>query len=131
MSGTGEVVALAEGAVDLAELGLVAQTLVAAALSSPAADLLSLGLPAVAEVHGAGLPLLALAAGAQVARLTVTSPTVIRTCKARIPNFNRSDHPALTFAFQPLRSFGALKGIEYEMFQCHTLGHMVVDFPSP
>lgn len=83
MSGTGEVVALAEAAVNLAKLRLVAQTLVAAALSSPAADLLALGFPAGAEVHAAGLALLALTAGAQVARLTVTSPTVISTCKGK------------------------------------------------
>lgn len=83
VSGTGEVVTLAERAIDLAKLGLIAQTLVAAALSSPTADLLSLGLPAVAEVHGAGLPLLALTAGTQVARITATNPTVISTCKSK------------------------------------------------
>lgn len=83
MSGTGEVVTLAEAAVDLAKLRLVAQALVAAALSSPAADLLALGFPAGAEVHAAGLSLLALAPGTQVARLTVTSPTVISACKGK------------------------------------------------
>lgn len=81
MPGAREVVALAEAAVDLAELGLVAQALVAAALSSPAADLLALGFPAGAQVHAAGLALLALAAGAQVSWLAVASPTVISTCK--------------------------------------------------
>lgn len=83
MSGAGEVVTLAVAAVNLAELRLVAETLVAAALSSPAADLLALGFPAGAEVHAAGLALLALAAGAQVARLTVTRPTVISTCRGK------------------------------------------------
>lgn len=81
VSGTGEVVTLAEAAVNLSKFRLEAQTLVAAALSSTAADLLALGFPAGAEVHAAGLALLALAAGAQVARLTVTNPTVISTCK--------------------------------------------------
>lgn len=83
VSGAGEVVALAEAAVDLPELGLEAQTLVAAALPSPAADLLALGLPAGAEGAAAGLPLLALAAGAQVARLAATRPTVVRTYEGR------------------------------------------------
>lgn len=81
MPGAGEVVALAEGAVDLAELRLVAQALVAAALSPPAADLLPLGLPAGAQVHAAGVSLLALAAGAKVTRLTVASPAIIGSCK--------------------------------------------------
>lgn len=81
MPGAGEVVTLAEAAVNLAKLRLVAQTLVAAALPSPAADLLALGFPAGDEVHAAGLALLALTAGAQVARLTVTSPAVISTCR--------------------------------------------------
>ena len=80
MPGAGEVVALAEAAVDLAELRLVAQALVAAALPPTAADLLSLGLPTDAQVRAAGLALLALAASAQVARLAATSPTVIGAC---------------------------------------------------
>lgn len=80
MPGAGEVVTLAEAAVDLAKVRLEAETLVAAALSSAAADLLALGFPAGAVVHAAGLALLALAAGAQVARLAVTSPTVVGTC---------------------------------------------------
>lgn len=80
MSGAGEVVTLAEAAVDLAKVRLEAATLVAAALSSSAADLLALGFPAGALVHAAGLALLALAAGAQVARLAVTSPTFVGTC---------------------------------------------------
>ena len=83
VSGAGEVVTLAEGSVDLAELRLVAQTLVAAALSAPAADLLSLGFPAGAEVHVAGFALLALAAGAQVARLAAARPTGISTCRGK------------------------------------------------
>lgn len=83
MSGAGEVVTLAVAPVNLPELRLVAETLVAAALSSPAADLLALGLPAGAQVHAAGLALLALTAGAQVARLTVTSPTVISTYRGK------------------------------------------------
>lgn len=81
MAGAGEVVALAEAAVDLAELGLVAQALVAAALAAAAADLLALGLAAGAQVHAAGLALLALAAGAQVARLTAAGATVVGPCK--------------------------------------------------
>ncbi len=81
MSGAGEVITLAVAAVDFAKLRLVAETLVAAALSSPAADLLALGFTAGAEVHAAGLALLAFAAGTQVTRLTVTSPTVISTCR--------------------------------------------------
>lgn len=81
MSGAGEVVALAEAAVDLPKLGLVAQALVAAALSSPAAHLLPLRLSAGAQVDAAGVALLALAAGAQVARLAVTRPTVIGSCR--------------------------------------------------
>jgi len=83
VSGAGEVVALAEAAVDLPELGLVAQTLVAAALAAAAAELLAFGLPAGADEHAAGLALLALAAGAQVARLTLTGAAVIRTCRAK------------------------------------------------
>lgn len=83
MSGAGEVVAFAEAAVDLAKLRLVAQTLVAAALSAAAADLLALGFPAGAHVQAAGLALLALAASAQVARLAVTSPTIICTCEEK------------------------------------------------
>lgn len=81
MPGAREVVAFAEAAVNLAKLGLVAQALVAAALSSPAADLLALGFPTGAQVHAAGLALLALAASAQVSGLAVTSPTVISACK--------------------------------------------------
>lgn len=81
MSGAREVVTLAEAAVDFAKLRLVTQTLVAAALSTPTADLLALSFPADIEVHAAGFALLALALGAQVARLTVTSPTVISACK--------------------------------------------------
>lgn len=77
MSGAGEIVAFAEAAVDLPELGLVAQTLVAAALAPPAAHLLTLGLPTGAQVGGAGLALLALTAGAQVAWLTAAGATVV------------------------------------------------------
>ena len=84
MSGAGEVVTLAVAPVNLPELGLVAQTLVAAALSSPAADLLPLGLAAGAQVHAAGLALLALTAGAQVARLTATRPAVICACRGKV-----------------------------------------------
>jgi len=69
--GAGEVVALAEAAIDLAELRLVAQTLVAAALATAAAHALALGLPAGAQVLAARLAVLTLAAGAQVARVTV------------------------------------------------------------
>lgn len=46
VSGAGEVVTFTVAAVDLAELGFVAQALVAATLPSPATDLLALGLPA-------------------------------------------------------------------------------------
>lgn len=81
MPGAGEVVTLAEAAVNLAKVRLEAQALVAAALSSSAADLLALGFPAGAVVRAAGLALLALAAGAQVARLAATSPTVVSTCE--------------------------------------------------
>lgn len=77
MSGTGEVVTLAETAVNLAEFGLVAETLVAAAFSSPAAQLLALGFTAGADIQAAGLAFLALAAGAQVAQLTVAGPAVV------------------------------------------------------
>lgn len=80
MASAGEVVALAEAAVDLAEFRLVAQALVAAALPAPAAQLLALGLPAGTQVHAAGFALLALAAGAQVARLTLAHPAVVRAC---------------------------------------------------
>lgn len=83
MPRAGEVVALAVAAVDLAELRLVAQTLVAAALSAPAAQLLALGLPAGAQVHVAGFALLALAASAQVARLTLARPAVVGACVTR------------------------------------------------
>lgn len=81
MSGAGKVVAFAEAAVDLPKLGLVAETLVAATLPSSTADLLALCLPAGAQVYGAGLALLALTPGAQVARLTVTGATIIGACK--------------------------------------------------
>lgn len=84
MSGTREVITLAEAAVDLSKLRFVAQTLVTAALASSAADLLALGLPAGAQVHVAYLTFLALTAGAQVAGVTVTSPTVISTCKPKV-----------------------------------------------
>lgn len=81
MSGAGKVVAFAETAVDLPKLRLVAQTLVAATFSSSTADLLALCFPAGVQVYGAGLALLALAAGAQVARLTVTDAAIIGACK--------------------------------------------------
>lgn len=81
MAGAGEIVAFAEAAVDLPKLGLVAQTLVAATLPSSAADLLALCSPAGVQVYGAGLALLALTVGAQVARLTVADATVIGACK--------------------------------------------------
>lgn len=81
MSGAGEVVALAESSVDLPKLGLVAEALVAAALAAAAADLLALGFPAGAEVHAAGLALLALAVGAQVARLAPAGTAVIHACR--------------------------------------------------
>lgn len=86
MSGTGEIITLAKAAVDFAKLRFIAEALVAAALSSSAADLLPLGFAAGTQVHAAGLSLLALTAGAQVARFTLTSPTGIGTCneKARI-----------------------------------------------
>lgn len=81
MSGAGEIITLAEATVDFAKLRLVTQTLVAAALSTPTADLLAFSFPAGVEVHAAGFALLALAPSAQVARLTVTNPTVISTCR--------------------------------------------------
>lgn len=81
MSSAGEVITLAEATVDLAKPGLIAQALVTATLASATADLLALSFPADIEVHAASLTLLALALGAQVARLTVASPTIISTCK--------------------------------------------------
>lgn len=83
MASAGEVVALAEAAVDLAEFRLVAQTLVAAALPPTAAHLLAFGLPAGTQVHAAGVSLLALAAGAQVARLTLARSAVVSACMRR------------------------------------------------
>lgn len=77
VTGTGEIVAFAEAAVDLPELRLVAQTLVAAAFPSSTADLLALWFPAGVQVYAAALSLLALTAGAQVARLTVAGATII------------------------------------------------------
>lgn len=81
MPGTGEVVALAEAAVELAKLGLVAQTLVAAALPTAAAQLLALRFPAGADSHTVAITLLALAVGTQISRLAVTGTTGVRTCK--------------------------------------------------
>lgn len=81
MSGAGKVVAFTEAAVDLPKLGLVAQTLVAATFPSSTADLLALCFPAGVQVYGAGLALLALTPGAQVARLTVTDATIIGAWK--------------------------------------------------
>lgn len=77
MSGTGKVIALAEGAVDFAKLGLVAKALVTAAFSAAAAHLLALGLTAGTEVLVVDLTLLALAAGTQVAGLTTAHPTAV------------------------------------------------------
>lgn len=77
MSGTGEVVTLAEGAVDFAKLRLVAQALVTAAFSAAAAHLLALGLTAGTEVLVIDLTLLALAAGSQVAGLTAAHPAAV------------------------------------------------------
>lgn len=81
MSGAGKIVAFAEAAVDLPKLGFVAQTLVAAAFPSSTADLLALCFPAGVQVYGAGVALLALTAGAQVARLTVADATIIGACE--------------------------------------------------
>lgn len=81
VSGTGEVVTLAEAAVDFSKLRFVAETLVAAALPSPATDLFAFSFPTGAEVHATSLALLALAPSTQKAWLTATSPTVISTCK--------------------------------------------------
>lgn len=81
VAGAGEVVAFAEAAVDFSKLRVVAETLVAAALPSPAADLFAFSFPTGAEVHAASLALLALAPSAQEAWLTATSPAVISTCK--------------------------------------------------
>lgn len=81
MTRAGEIVAFAEAAVDLPKLRLVAQTLVAAAFPSSTADLLALCFPAGAQVDAAGLSLLALTAGAQVARLTVAGATIIGAWK--------------------------------------------------
>lgn len=81
MTGTGEIVAFAEAAVDLPKLRLVAQTLVAAAFPSTTADLLALCFPAGVQVYVAGLSLLALTAGAQVAWLTVAGATIIGAWK--------------------------------------------------
>lgn len=76
MAGTGEVVALAEAPVDLAELRLVAQALAAAALAAATAHLLSLSLAARAQVPATTrLALLALAARAQVARFAAAHAT--------------------------------------------------------
>ena len=83
MSGAGEVVTLAVAPVDLPELGLVAEALVAAALAPPAAHLLALRLATGAQVRAARLALLTLAASAQVPRLTVTRPAVIGTCRGQ------------------------------------------------
>lgn len=77
MPRTGEVVAFTEASVDLPKLGLVAEALVAAALASSAADLLALGFPARTDVHVAGFTLLALAVGAQIARLAVAGAAVV------------------------------------------------------
>lgn len=77
MSCTGEVVTLAEGAIDFAELRLVTQTLVTAAFSAAAAHLLALGLTAGTEVLVVDLTLLALAAGPQVAGLTSARPAAV------------------------------------------------------
>lgn len=84
MSSTGEVVALAEAAVDLSELRFIAQALIAAALASSTADLFALRFPAGAEKHAACLTLLAFTAGTQVAGLTLASPTVISTWKEKV-----------------------------------------------
>lgn len=81
MSRAGKIVAFAEAAVDLPKLGLVAQTLVAATFPPSTADLLALCFPAGVQVYGAGLALLALTPGSQVARLTVTDATIIGACK--------------------------------------------------
>lgn len=77
MSGTGEVVTLAEGAVDFAELRFVAQALVTAAFSTAAAHLLALGLTAGTEVLVVDFTLLAFAAGPQVAGLTAAHPAAV------------------------------------------------------
>lgn len=84
MSSTGEVVTLAEAAVDLSKLRFIAQALVAAALASSTADLFAFRFPAGAEKHVACLTLLAFTAGTQVAGLTLASPTVISTCKEKV-----------------------------------------------
>lgn len=77
VSGTGEIITLAEGAVDLAELGLVAQALVTAAFSATAAHLLAVCFSTGTEVLVAHLTLLALAAGSQIPRLTAAHPTAV------------------------------------------------------
>lgn len=77
MSCTGEVVTLAEGAIDFAELRLVTQTLVTAAFSAAAAHLLALSLTAGTEILVVHLTLLALAAGSQVSGLTAAHPTAV------------------------------------------------------
>lgn len=77
VASAGEVVALAEAAVNLPKLGLVAETLVTAALPSAAADLLPLSFSAGAQVHAAGLALLTLAVSSQVTRFTMTGATVV------------------------------------------------------
>lgn len=88
MAGAGKIVAFAEAAVDLPKLGLVAQTLVAVTFPSSTADLLALRFPAGVQVYGAGLALLALAPGAQVARLTVTEATIIGAWKRSGPLYS-------------------------------------------
>lgn len=77
VSSTGEVITLAEGAVDFAKLWLVAQALVTAAFSAAAAHLLALGLTAGTEVLVVDLSLLEFAAGSQVAGLTTAHPTAV------------------------------------------------------
>lgn len=101
VSGAGEVVAFAEAAVDLPKLGLVAQALVAATFPSPTADLLALCFPAGVQVDAAGLALLALTSGSQVARLTVTGATIIGACKRSQMLYST----AVTFFTYPTGSF--------------------------
>lgn len=77
MPGTGEVITFAEGSVDFAELRLVAQALLTAALSPAAAHLLALSFTAGAEVLVVDLALLAFAARSEVAGLAAAHPAAV------------------------------------------------------
>lgn len=94
--GAGEVITLAEGPVDLAELGLVAPALVTATLPSSTTHLPIFGFSTGAEIQAAHISLLALTVSAAKSGLTLAPATGVSARGATAAAFGLSGSRTLT-----------------------------------